>query len=270
MSKKYKCINCGKPGHFYKYCLKPLTSYGLLCFRKNIKGDNYELIMVRRKYTIGFIEFLRGKYDINNYNYIKKLFNLMTIEEKMKIKNIMNFDKLRNSIDMNRINNYKKEYDNAKNKFKYLKDKDIVIKLINLSFNNWDYPEWGIPKGRRNYQDESDLDCAIREFSEETNIDINDLKIYKNILPLEEVYTGINNIKYKHVYYISILDDKTNNKYNNIEININNYNQFTEIGDINWYTENECRDLIRYYYFKKIKIINKAFQMINNKQFYFE
>ena len=34
----------------------------------------------------------------------------------------------------------------------------------------WDTPEWGFPKGRRNYQ-ENDLTCGLREFEEETGYD---------------------------------------------------------------------------------------------------
>ena len=39
--------------------------------------------------------------------------------------------------------------------------------LINECENNWNEPEWGFPKGRRNFQ-EKDLTCALREFEEET------------------------------------------------------------------------------------------------------
>lgn len=270
MSKKYKCINCGCYGHYYRNCLKPLTSYGLLCFKKNKYKNNYELVMVRRKYTIGYIEFLRGKYDVNNYKYIKKLFNLMTIDEKLIIKNHLNFDKLRNLIDMTYDIAHKIEYDRAKRKFNYLNENNMILNLINISYNNWENPEWGLPKGRRNDNNENDIDCAIREFSEETNIDLNDICIYKNIKPLEEIYTGINNIKYKHVYYISFLKEQYYEKYKNLEVNIYNYNQFTEIGEINWFSEIDCKELIRYYYIKKINLINKAFQMVNNIPIYFE
>ena len=39
--------------------------------------------------------------------------------------------------------------------------------LIDESKTNWKMPEWGFPKGRRNYQ-ENDISCALREFEEET------------------------------------------------------------------------------------------------------
>ena len=39
-------------------------------------------------------------------------------------------------------------------------------------------PEWGFPKGRRNYQ-ENDIDCATREWEEETGYSRNQIKMVK-------------------------------------------------------------------------------------------
>ena len=67
-------------------------------------------------------------------------------------------------------------------------------------FNNtihWDEPEWGFPKGRRNYK-EKDLECALREFEEETGIQKSSLTIIKNLNPFEEIFTGSNLKSYKH------------------------------------------------------------------------
>ena len=41
--------------------------------------------------------------------------------------------------------------------------------LIRASDTNWMNPEWGFPKGRRNYM-EKDISAGIREFEEETGI----------------------------------------------------------------------------------------------------
>lgn len=63
-------------------------------------------------------------------------------------------------------------------------------------------PEWGVPKGRRQNK-ESDLKCAVREFCEETGIKSSNIKIYKNVIPLEEIYIGLNGIEYKHTYFLA-------------------------------------------------------------------
>ena len=43
---------------------------------------DYEIIMVQRKFTIGYIEFLRGKYQTSNFKYLNKIISLMVENEK--------------------------------------------------------------------------------------------------------------------------------------------------------------------------------------------
>ena len=139
--------------------------------------------------------------------------------------------------------------------------------LFNVD-NEWNETEWGIPKGRRNDR-ETNLECAIREFLEETGIKEQDLIIYKNVIPLEEVYTGTNNLKYKHIYYLATI---RNDEYymDNLEIDSSNYEQYTEISNIKWFNMKDSINHIRPYYYSKINIIKKAFQIINNLGIYFE
>ena len=41
--------------------------------------------MICRKDTLGYVDFLRGKYSLNNKQQLLNLFNEMTIYEKEKI-----------------------------------------------------------------------------------------------------------------------------------------------------------------------------------------
>lgn len=270
------CSNCGYRGHIYSTCNEPLTSYGLICFRKICDRNrldiyNYQIVLIRRKHTIGYVEFLRGKYNVNNTKYIQRLFNLMTIEEKNKIEWVKDFDKLRTDLGMTR--NYKNnslEYDDAKLKFNFLLTNNKLDYYCHCCKNEWEEPEWGIPKGRRN-NIESNIDCAIREFNEETGINTDNIKIFKNVRPLEEIYVGINNIKYKHIYYFSLLDDKVSNVNEDIiPLDDNNLNQKFEVSQVRWVNYYEIKNMIRYYYSSKINILKKAFQLINNINYYFE
>jgi len=264
---------------------------------QNTKCD-YEIVMVQRKYTIGYIEFLRGKYQTNNLKYLKKIISLMIHEERNRILTISDFDILRDELKMNQKNKlYKYEYDESKKKFNYLNKNGLLHSLF-TNINLWNEPEWGLPKGRRNNY-ELNLECAVREFTEETGILPNDLIIYKNVLPLEEVYTGINNMKYKHVYYLATIRDSsfigntlntlptqlysrdvsydeltrntTDLKYlDNLTVDESNYEQFSEINQIKWFNLQESYHNIREYYVAKLNIIRKGFQIINNINNYFE
>ena len=102
-------------------------------------------------------------------------------------------------------------------------------------------PEWGFPKGRRNIK-ESDRDCALREFEEESGYEDGQYKIIEEIDPEDELFSGTNNIRYKHIYYIgeSIVNVP-------LSINKDNFSQVSEIRTIKWFTYNEAVDIIRPY-----------------------
>ena len=78
MSEVY-CNNCGIKGHVYKDCKQPVLSCGNLIFRKD--GEIPKILMVQRKDSLCYIEFIRGKYDIQDYKYIISLFNKCSFKE---------------------------------------------------------------------------------------------------------------------------------------------------------------------------------------------
>jgi 8-oxo-dGTP pyrophosphatase MutT (NUDIX family) len=83
------CNNCGKSGHGFYQCKNPITSYGIIVFRyiqipeTNLKERQY--LMIRRRDTISYVDFLRGKYSLFNRKYIKRLINDMSVFEQNQI-----------------------------------------------------------------------------------------------------------------------------------------------------------------------------------------
>ena len=73
------CSNCGKNGHLYHSCKKPIISSGIICFRKNQNRNEYLLIC--RKDSLGYVDFLRGKYPLHYKFYIQNLIDEMTLNE---------------------------------------------------------------------------------------------------------------------------------------------------------------------------------------------
>jgi 8-oxo-dGTP pyrophosphatase MutT (NUDIX family) len=111
--------------------------------------------------------------------------------------------------------------------------------LMKDNLSDYTEPEWGFPKGRR-MRGETDLACAVREFTEETNIP-RDAYILLNNIVLEETFTGLNGVRYKHIYYVALL------KYPEL---VNLTQKFTpmqrrEISGIAWKSMLEARSLIR-------------------------
>ena len=239
------CRNCGKRGHKYKECLYPRLSYGIVLF-----NDKKEIVMIERKDSISFIEFIRGKYKLEEPEYIQLLFDRMSILEKIILLN-SNFNKLWNNLWYNNISS-KKDYLKSFNKF----NKVNIKEYINKSNINYLYNEWEIPKGRRN-MNESDLDCAIREFKEETNISFNKYKLL-DYPPFIEEYIGSNNITYKNVYYIAEID--------NCELNINrnNKDQISEIRSIEWISKDDIINKVRDYSDYKMNVITDIYNYIES------
>ena len=170
--------------------------------------------MIQRKDSLCYIEFIRGKYDVFNIDYIQILIDKFTLDEKRNIIN-KNYDELWSTlwmIDINTIqknNDYNKGYDKFKRLSEgfYFKKRDIFINLqyfVDNSKTNYLMTEWEFPKGRRNHK-ESDLECAKREFQEETNYNEDDYKLIKNINPFTEEFVGENRVRYKYIYYIGYL-----------------------------------------------------------------
>ena len=118
------CNNCGNYGHVYKTCRHPILSYGIILYTEG-DGDEGEkqIIMVERKDTLSYIEFLRGKYkSIYNLEYLRLLFSrLSECEKKKLIEN--DFDTLWNElwIHTESINpRVKREYTKSKENYNQL------------------------------------------------------------------------------------------------------------------------------------------------------
>ena len=249
--KNYKniyCGNCGKKGHTYKNCNDAIISLGIISYRIN-SNNNIEYLLIKRKDTIGFVEFMRGKYSIKDIDYIKNLFSEMTENEVFNIRNYT-FDMLWNNLWLDQKNKqYKNEYLKSRDKFLEIKKNNVLENIINKVKYFWEEPEWGFPKGRRNLR-ESDINCGKREFCEETGINIKDINILTNIKPVEEKFTGSNNIEYKHVYFIASI-----NKNVNLKIDKNNFIQKSEVSGIGWFDLNTSLKLIRHYHKKKKEVL---------------
>jgi 8-oxo-dGTP pyrophosphatase MutT (NUDIX family) len=254
------CNNCGKQGHMFHQCKLPITSYGIIVFRSSLEGVQF--LMIRRKDSFGYIDFIRGKYSVNNLAQLNTIIDEMSIDEKNRILT-QPFEILWS--EMWGVTNiqYKNEEYSSKKKFETIKegilfnDKLLTLKdIVEISKTKWSETEWEFPKGRR-IQKEKDLECALREFEEETGISKMDIKIIENVLPFEEIFIGSNHKSYKHKYFLAFME-----KSNDVDLNLNNF-QKTEVSKLEWKTIDKCLESIRPYNLEKkdlIKNINKVLQ----------
>ena len=80
MTKYSFCNNCGKQGHLYHQCKRPITSIGIVCFRL-VTGQKREYLLICRKNSLGYVDFMRGKYPLSNKIYLKNIIYEMTNDE---------------------------------------------------------------------------------------------------------------------------------------------------------------------------------------------
>jgi ADP-ribose pyrophosphatase YjhB (NUDIX family) len=221
----------------------PITSYGIVHYMDN------KYLMICRRNSLGYTDFIRGKYTIKNIKHICNLIDEMTTVEK---KNLLTqaFNTLWVNLWGVKSDNLFEEL-HAQEKFNTIKqgflvnNKYITLKdLIDESTTSWECPEWGFPKGRRNSY-ESELSCALREYEEETGYDKHGITIISNVLPYEEIFTGSNYKSYIHKYFLG----KSNN------LIIKNSFQESEVSDMKWVTFEEAIQLIRPYNVERIEIL---------------
>jgi 8-oxo-dGTP pyrophosphatase MutT (NUDIX family) len=260
------CNNCGKVGHQFNQCKLPIISYGVIAF--SYFNNVLKFLMIRRKDSFGFIDFIRGKYNENNIYQIQNIIDEMSNQEKEKLLT-SKFDSLLKEMwgdtQITHNNHHKNEVHGSCKKFDLLKNGltngDSVVTLndmINKSTTSWDETEWEFPKGRKNFK-EKDLECAVREFEEETGIKSDDINIVENVLPFEETFIGTNQKAYKHKYFLAYIE--------NIDIELTKF-QKSEVSCLEWKTFEECINSIRPYNLEKKKLIANINKVLEEYRLY--
>jgi 8-oxo-dGTP pyrophosphatase MutT (NUDIX family) len=211
-----------------------------------------------------------GKYKKNDDKYLKYLFNNMSFSEKIDIISMQfsqmwyrvwlnNPEKYFNITDVYKSTNFSncpieerftnaeinKIYYEKKNKFEANFSYDNGKRLRTLIQQSTDSEIlWEIPKGGKNKKDnslfETDIECAIREFYEETRIDYTKYNLLYNVKPVIDSFVD-DNVNYQSIYYIAALKD--NNKLTNPHIDFRNFNQITEVEQIKWVSLPEVKFL---------------------------
>ena len=283
------CTNCNMTGHMYYNCKKPLLSNGIIAVKINRLDENEsQYLMVKRKHTFGFIDFVRGKYSVNNKSHLLGMINEMTSDEKNKIMNL-DFCDLWNYLWGNSKENDNKNelittknlsFDNEKkhadNKLKTLKegvylenDNYNLKELVELSSTAWSEPEWEFPKGRKNIG-ENDIECAFREFVEETGYTNNDLMLVRNLVPYEEIFIGSNYESYKNKYFVCSFIPNNTRSDTDIILSLNEstttpINKFDkyEISEVKWFSYSECLEHIRDYNYEKKRLLSNIDNTLN-------
>jgi 8-oxo-dGTP pyrophosphatase MutT (NUDIX family) len=183
--------------------MKVNKSYGIALTKKNKITNKYEILFIKKRSSYAFISFTKGIYF--NFNDIKKLFNLMTMNEKLTILSL-DFNYIWFTCFLNYPIITDKKYIKSSKKFDkfFIINNNINIKQLIAESKNVELI-WEIPKGYCD-KNETPINSAIREFYEETNIHKSKYKILWDVGPVSYTFSD-NNVFYNYIYYVAIMLD---------------------------------------------------------------
>jgi 8-oxo-dGTP pyrophosphatase MutT (NUDIX family) len=246
------CSNCGDTSHDFNKCSLPILSIGFVVFNK----DN-ELLLIRRKNTMAFIDIIRGRLPSFRYMRLYEKFKILvseiTISEREKLKKL-NFEQLWFFLWGKGEHKRRREFSYAKKR--YESNLETLLEVIKETQSSYENPEYSFPKGRKNSR-ESALDCAIRELEEETGYSKKDYEIIENI-KFDEHYTGTNGVKYRHAYYTAklITEDPPRVDIESSE----------EVGHVSFYSKETLYGLFRHYEKNKIQVVNEIYEYLEKEK----
>jgi 8-oxo-dGTP pyrophosphatase MutT (NUDIX family) len=211
------------------------NSAGIACCRWIIDKRTHvrkpQILLVQKRYTYQFIEFVLGRYNNNDNSRLHYLFSHMTPTEKMDILTF-NFDLLWSKLwfgsdspggvvvdesFVGKSNLYNRLWATTSTNTLYLRYKfkfetlmhtptpqcrESMIRIRNLIYNSKNAAQlWEIPKGRCK-MGESELSCALREFIEETSLGIDQIQLRLDIPAVKEIFRD-DGVEYNNTYYIA-------------------------------------------------------------------
>ena len=220
-------------------------------------NGSYEFLMIRRKDTLGFVDFVRGKYTFSDFIHLRNIIDEMTVDEKHRLLT-SDFKHLWTEMWGGYTNSqFTGEEAQARDKFNKLKNgvsfrgdghTPVTLReLVENSPTRWKRAEWGFPKGRRNNQ-ECDIDCAIRENGEETGYAVSKTEVLSNVVPFEEVFIGSNLKSYKHKYFIAVVHK---------DLQPTSAFERSEVSKLKWMSYETCVKKIRPYNIEKLKMFSR-------------
>jgi len=259
------CSNCNKAGHFFRECNEPITSLGILAFRRVPMSappglsptpltrihKKIEWLLVRRRVSIGFIEIMRGKYEVRDTAGLQALVDQATLSERKQLLTMSFADLWRDLWNGPASRRYQAEFDLSKAKFDIIRSRGLLATLCDTSSTTWLEPEWGFPKGRRS-SSEGELACALRETEEEAGVKKHNLTVLDGS-PILEEYCGSNGISYRHRYWLAEAPET-------LEVHMDeaNIDQRREISAVRWCSMEEALSLIRPYSKEKCSVLEQG------------
>lgn len=243
-------------------------SHGVCVFRH--KGPEAQVLLVKSRTTTAFGEFTLGRYKWTDDKYLNKLFNGMTVYEKLLILS-RQYQKLWYHIwavdepkhEEHRLYSF---FLTCKGRYDRFTQRDNLKRLSMLisKTNHTMEVGWGIPKGRQEKK-ETELDTALRELHEETGLQASDIKVLNFNEPMESSNTsGETTYICKYYTAVSTSDTAVNINFGESEINGVQWFNLSDIKKINMRTpdtvlqiQSAAKKYLDYYRPRSVQVPNQ-------------
>jgi len=202
--------------------LEPITSYGIILFSistdlpnnidtgiekkkcadlENVDKKYLLFLVYQRRDSYEYMDLIKGAYATENK--FKELVSCLCTEEKQRLLDYT-FRQLWDDLWVSHTSRtYHQGYETARKKFERYKNH---IKTAPISSKMAVEPPWGFPKGRKFYNKrENNIECALREFAEETGLSTSSVEIL-DTKPFVETYKGDNDKSYRTEYFVAKCD----------------------------------------------------------------
>jgi ADP-ribose pyrophosphatase YjhB (NUDIX family) len=188
---------------------KMIITNGLACLRR---GQTYEILLIRRRLTYAFTDFVKGIYEPDILTQLNK----MTVDERIDVGSL-NFGAMWYKLYQQTPNSYsptRRDHDNnyyrCQSIFnnKFMTDKGaMLLKLLEMTYYEKRQVSlmWEMPKGYSTFG-ETAIQCAVREFMEETQMHRDSFRLIPGEMKIHS-YQADNNKIYSTTYFTAICSD---------------------------------------------------------------
>src|SRR3989344_1275994 len=185
------------------------VSIGVILCRNNAITKKPEVLLVHKRYTYAYAEFIHGRYAPSRNKMphvtVLTLLGRMSTEELLDVWSL-NFEQMWYRIWL--THDKKDFYLKKRAKFQaaFMRDAGEGLRKAIQQTKTRSSPLWEIPKGRRLNARESDIICAIRELREETGVERNEYRFLPGVKRrVSYVSTGT---RYVCIYYIAVANPR--------------------------------------------------------------
>lgn len=222
----------------------------------------YQAIVIRGRISYAFNEFVLGHYDLKRSDGMKAVGQLianMTMEER-RVVSSLDFDKMWDMASAPELRSARRWRPGASNAFDSLRarlmqspggDDSVQLARKREFFRaNWTENEnnshllrrmlytaegsgetrWEFPKGKRTSNHEVDVQCALREFREETGVSLGSVILVPGFCKVE-MYVHMS-VLYVNVFYAGVLHGPSPDL--DSRISLMNGEQAAEVVEVTW------------------------------------